>query len=96
MALFRDFSREAAARFAFLLGTPAFVGAAVLEAKDLTSLSADESLELGIGFSCSAIVGILVIHFLMRFLRTRTLAPFAHYRFVVAALTLVIGGIRVA
>ncbi|MCL4241979.1 MAG: undecaprenyl-diphosphatase UppP [Dehalococcoidia bacterium] len=93
--LFRDIRRDDAARFAFLLGTPAFVGAAALTAKDLTGLSGREGLELGIGFLCSATVGFAVIHLLLRYLRTRTLLPFVLYRFAVAALALTIGGIRV-
>ena len=96
MGLFRDFTRAAAARFAFLLGTPAFVGAAVLELSDLNTLSNEDTLELLIGFAFSAVVGFLVIHYLMRFLRTHTLMPFILYRFGVAALTLIIGAIRVA
>lgn len=95
-ALFRDFDRDAAARFAFLLGTPAFVGAAVLKASDLASLSGSETRDLAVGFVCSAVVGFLAIHVLLRFLRTRSLLPFVLYRFGVAALTLVIGAIRVA
>jgi undecaprenyl-diphosphatase len=94
--LYRNFSRDSAARFAFLLGTPAFVGAALLKAKDLSSLSGHETTELIIGFVCSAVVGFVVIHFLMRFLRTRSLLPFVVYRLAVAALTLIIGAIRVA
>lgn len=94
--LLRDIRRDDAARFAFLLGTPAFVGAAALTARDLSGLSGRESVDLGIGFAMSAIVGFAVIHFLLRYLRTRTLLPFVLYRFVVAALTLVIGGIRLA
>lgn len=95
-ALFRDFTRDSAARFAFLLGTPAFVGAAVLKFGDLENLSNKETVELLIGFACSAVVGFLVIHFLLRFLRTRTLMPFVMYRFIAAGLTLLIGALRVA
>ena len=94
--LFRDVRRDDAARFAFLLGTPAFVGAAALAARDLSGLSGRDLAELALGFSLSAAVGFAVIHFLLRYLRTRTLAPFVIYRFAVAALTLVIGAIRVA
>lgn len=95
-ALFRDFSRDSAARFAFLLGTPAFVGAAVLKSKDLSGLSNHETVELVVGFVCSGVVGFLVIHFLLRFLRTRTLMPFVVYRFVAAGLALAIGAFRIA
>lgn len=94
VGLFRDFTRESAARFAFLLGTPAFVGAALIEAPELKGLSNQETTELAIGLAASALVGFLVIHSLMRFLRTRTLFPFVFYRFGVAALTLVIGALR--
>ena len=94
--MFRELTRDAAARFAFLLGTPAFVGAAILESKDLTSLTSHEWTELAIGFAFSFAVGMLVIAFLMRFLRTRTLMPFVYYRFAVAGLTLIIGAFRVA
>ena len=78
------------------MGTPAFVGAALLKSGDLTDVSGHEAMELGIGFAASAVVGLLVIHYLMRFLRTRTLMPFVYYRFVVAGLTLLIGAVRVA
>ncbi len=94
--LFRDFTRDSAARFAFLLGTPAFVGAALLKSKDIENLSGHQTNELLIGFVCSAIVGFLVIHLLLRFLRNRTLLPFVVYRLIVAALTLIIGAVRVA
>ena len=95
MGLFRDLTRDSAARFAFLLGTPAFVGAAILKSGDLASLSGREGLELAIGFVCSAVVGFAVIHYLLRFLRTHTLMPFIWYRLAVAAITLLIAGIRV-
>ncbi|HNO66468.1 MAG TPA: undecaprenyl-diphosphate phosphatase, partial [Tepidiformaceae bacterium] len=95
-ALFRNFTRDAAARFAFLLGTPAFVGAAVLKSGDLEGLDSKATTELLIGFAFSAVVGFLVIHFLLRFLRSRTLMPFVVYRLFAAALTLLIGAIRIA
>jgi undecaprenyl-diphosphatase len=96
MGLFRHLTRDGAARFAFLLGTPIFIGAAALKASDLAALSGRESAELAIGFACSAVVGFAVIHYLLRYLRTRGLLPFVLYRYAVAALTLVIGAIRVA
>ena len=95
-AMFRNFGRSDAARFAFLLGTPAFIGAALLKSKDLAHESSRQWGELGVGFVFSAVVGFLVIHWLLRFLRTRSLVPFAVYRWGVAILTLVIAGLRVA
>jgi undecaprenyl-diphosphatase len=94
--LFRHLTRDAAARFAFLLGTPAFVGALLLKANDLSGLSGREAVDLGFGFLSSFAVGLAVIHLLLRWLRTRTILPFVYYRYGVAALTLIIAGIRVA
>lgn len=95
MALFRNLSRDSAARFAFLLGTPAFVGAALLKAPDIFDASGREFAELAIGFVMSAVVGFVVIHWLLRFLRTRSLLTFVVYRYGVAAVTLIIAAIRV-
>ncbi len=95
MGMFRNLTRDSAARFAFLLGTPAFIGAAILKSNDLANLSGRESAELAIGFVASAVVGFAVIHYLLRYLRTRTLIPFIWYRVAVAAITLAIGAFRV-
>lgn len=96
VGLMRDLDRGAAARFAFLLGTPAFVGAALVKLSDFTGESSKALGELAVGFGFSAVVGLLVIHFLMRYLRTRSLMPFVVYRWGVAGLTLVIAGFRVS
>lgn len=91
--LFRDLSRNDAARFAFLLGTPAFVGAAAVKSKDI----ADGPMsEFFIGFVCAAVVGFLAIHLLLRYLRTRSLLPFIVYRYALAALTIVIAAVRIS
>ncbi|MEX1103529.1 MAG: undecaprenyl-diphosphate phosphatase, partial [Dehalococcoidia bacterium] len=90
-----DLRRDAAARFGFLLGTPAFVGAALLKSGDLGNAWQDEFDVLALGFVASAVTGFVVIHYLLRYLRTRSLLVFVLYRYVVAALTLLIGGIRV-
>lgn len=94
-ALFRQFARADAARFAFLLGTPAFVGAALLASLDLRDESSPDLVELGVGFACSALVGFVVIRWLLRFLRTRTLLPFVAYRLVLATITLAVAAARV-
>ena len=90
MALFLHLRRDDAARFAFLLGTPAFVGAALLKLGDLSGQSGNEWGQLAVGLATSAVVGFLVIHYLLRFLRTRTLLTFVVYRYAVAAITLVV------
>jgi undecaprenyl-diphosphatase len=81
--LFTGLTRAAAARFSFLLGTPAILGAALLQGIDLAR--GEEDLDLAImlaGFVASACVGFATIHFLMRFLATNGLEPFVIYRIV--------------
>lgn len=92
--LFLNLSRDTAARFAFLLGTPAFAGAAFVEAGNLSGQSGSAWAQLIIGLVTSAVVGVLVIHYLLRFLRTRSLLPFVSYRYGVAAVTLFVLAIR--
>ncbi len=94
--VFLDFRRDSAARFAFLLGTPAILGAALFKATDLGRAWRDEFDLLAVGFVASAVTGFLVIHFLLRFLRVRSLLVFALYRYGLAALTLIVAGFRVA
>lgn len=77
------FQREDAARFAFLLGTPAFAGAALLKSFDLADAPRDELLNLAAGMLAAAVVGFIAISWLLRFLRTRSLVPFVIYRWVV-------------
>jgi len=95
MGLFRHLTRNDAARIAFLLGTPAFVGAGILKAFDLVGNSDIRIGPLVVGFAFSAVVGFLAIHFLLRYLRTRSLLLFVVYRYGAAALTLIIALVRV-
>ncbi len=96
MGLFRHLTRNDAARIAFLLGTPAFVGAGALKASDLLSNKDISAGPLIVGFATSAVVGFLAIHLLLRYLRTRSLVPFVIYRYGAAVVTLVIALLRVA
>lgn len=96
VGLARGLRREDAVRFAFLLGTPAFVGALLLKSADLASLSGPEARDMVIGFATSAVVGFTAIHFLLRWVRTRSLLVFVLYRYAVAIVTLAIGAVRIA
>lgn len=89
------FRRDEAARFAFLLGTPALFGAFLLQAPKLVSDSSEYGPVL-VGFLTSMAVGFVVIHALLRYLRARSLVPFVAYRFAVAILALTIAALRVA
>jgi undecaprenyl-diphosphatase len=89
-------SREAAARFSFLLATPITLGAGMYGSRDLLSEThtATEWLAIGGGFAAAALAGVMAIGFLLRWLRTRSVAVFSLYRLLFAALvvTLVLAG----
>jgi len=83
--LFRGMTREAAARFSFLLSTPLIAGAAAKELPGLIKMRHTGQLDLpistlAISIAVSAIVGYLVIAFFLRYLQTRTLKIFIYYR----------------
>jgi len=84
-SLFRDMKRDTAARFSFLLSTPALAGAAVMALHDVYKaggIPPGLMKDFVVGVSVSAIGGWLVIAWLLRFLRTRTLRFFVYYRVI--------------
>lgn len=89
--LFRNFDRTSAARFSFLLSTPAIGGAALLTLGKAVSDGSffDEVDVILAGGITSAVVGWLTIAYLMRFIQTRSFFPFVVYRLVVGAVLLV-------
>lgn len=82
--LFRGMSRDAAARFSFLLSTPIIAGAAALKAWHLRQhpLPPEMIQPFLAGIVVSALVGYLAISGLVRYLRTRSLKIFIVYRIV--------------
>lgn len=79
--LLRGLDRATAARFSFLLGVPAILGAGLLSGLDL--LRADDLATqiplLLAGFAAAAVSGYLCIHFLLTWLRRHSLYLFAGY-----------------
>lgn len=89
--LFSGLSREVAARFAFLLGVPAILGAGFLELVSSREVITSASiLPILLGSVAAFVVGLLVIHFLLEFLRRRSLGIFIWYRVVLALVILVL------
>jgi undecaprenyl-diphosphatase len=83
--LLRNLNREAAARFSFLLATPALAGAALKAFLDLHKhggLSHGMHLPVLVGVVVSAVSGWVVIAFFLQFLRTHTLRFFVYYRII--------------
>lgn len=88
--LARGIRREDAARFSFLLGTPAFLGAGLLQLlkamEESQALVVAQAPLLLVGFTASAISGFIAIRFLLAYLRKRPLYPFAVYCICVSLL----------
>jgi undecaprenyl-diphosphatase len=85
VGLFQGVSREAAARFSFLLSIPAILGAGILKLDELGNAT-EAPAELVAGTLAAAVSGFLAVSFLIRLLRTRTLWPFIWYRLAAGAL----------
>jgi undecaprenyl-diphosphatase len=85
-------TRETAARFSFLLATPITLGAGLYGSRNLVTAShtSIEWLAIGVGFAAAAISGAFAIGFLLRWLRTRSLAVFCVERVLLAALVVVL------
>jgi undecaprenyl-diphosphatase len=95
--LFRDLTPAAAARFSFLLSTPA-VGAAA--AKALYDIHKEGGLhqlftaQFVVGVTVSALTGCAVIAWFLRYLRNSGLRPFVYYRILFGIIVLALAFIR--
>ena len=78
--------RESAAKFSFMLAMPITLGAVIF---DLTSFTFDLGLILGI--LASFIVGVIVIKFLLDYLRKGSFKVFALYRVILGIIILALG-----
>ncbi|HKV28449.1 MAG TPA: undecaprenyl-diphosphatase UppP [Candidatus Acidoferrales bacterium] len=93
--LFRGMTREAAARFSFILSTPVIAGAAVIELPKLLKMHRAGTLALPfstifISIAVSAVVGMIVIAFFLRYLQVRTLKIFIYYRILLGIVILLL------
>jgi undecaprenyl-diphosphatase len=87
------FDRGAAARLSFLMSLPIIAGAGLFEGVDVVAnggIPDDYVAPFVWGMVAAAISSFLVIGWLLRFLQTRSFAPFVIYRFVVGAAVIVI------
>lgn len=83
-----NFSKIEAARFSFLLGTPAMGGAFILEAKEILSFIGDPVFYVGI--ISSFIVGLLSMKFLFKLLKNFGFMGYAVYRIIIALIIIFI------
>ncbi|GGO68279.1 undecaprenyl-diphosphate phosphatase [Nocardioides deserti] len=87
------YEREAATRYAFLLAIPAVVGAGLFELKEIPH--GDNTYGWGPTITAtivSFVVGYAAIAWLLRYVSTRSYAPFVLYRVGLGALVLVLVG----
>ena len=90
--LFAGLTREAAARFAFLMATPITFGAGIWEVRKILSGEAGVDLPLvplAAGMLASLIAGLLAIAVTLRYLRTHSVGVFVVYRIALAALVVI-------
>lgn len=74
-------TREDAERFSFLLSTPIILGAGLVKFPKILSNPAMIDINFVVGMVVSAIVGLISIGFLLRYVQTKDFRPFAWYRF---------------
>ena len=89
-SLLAKIDRETAGEFSFLLSIPAILGAFVLEAKDLGTLTQTISvLPLAIGCLAAFTSGVLALTMLMKLIKKGKLQWFAYYLIPLAILGLI-------
>ena len=88
--LFRNFDREAAARYSFLLSVPAVVLSGVFELRDIGGDERGLGRRDGIATLAAFVSGYAAIAWLLRYLRTHTLNVFVAYRIPLGVLVIVL------
>jgi undecaprenyl-diphosphatase len=91
--LFAGLTREAAARFSFLMATPIIAGAGLFEARNLLTGQAGVPIQAGplaVGMVAALISGLAAIHLMLRYVRTRSYLVFVAERVLIAAVVLVV------
>jgi len=83
-------TREAAARFSFLLSAPIILGAGLVEVPHLLKTPGMLNLTFGISVIVSALAGMASIGFLLRYLQSKSFLPFVWYRLLLGVLVLIL------
>lgn len=88
--LFLGLEKELSARFSFLLSIPAILGAALVQAKDISAGFDVNTGAFLAGFIAAAVSGYLAIKLMLKLIKERNLLAFAYYCWVVGALVLLL------
>jgi len=86
--LFAGLTREAAARFSFLLSVPAIAASGLFELPAALALGREDVLGLLIATLAAAVSGYAAIAFMLRYLRTHSTLVFVVYRLALGAAVL--------
>ncbi len=90
-ALFLGLSREAAARFSFLLAVPVITAATLFVAADLVHAKVETDWgKLALAFVLSAVSAYAVVHYFLAFIRRIGMQPFVVYRIALGVVLLVL------
>ena len=96
--LLRGLTREAAARFSFLLSAPAILAAALKGARDIQKsggIPHNMQMPFLLGTVISGIGGVVVIAYFLKYLRSHSLMPFVYYRIVFGIIVIALAFFRV-
>lgn len=90
--IYQGFKREEAARFSFLVGAPAIFMAGVYSLVELLRVGpvGVDWVSLSIAFVTAFIFGYLAIRFMLGYLKSHNLIPFAYYRVIVGSILIII------
>jgi len=91
--LFLGLTREAAARYSFLMSAPIIAGTGAYETAKLIRGDTAVPVEWGpliVGMAAAFVTGLFAIGFLLRWLRTHRMTIFVAYRLVLAAIIVVV------
>lgn len=89
--IFRGVKGESAATFSFLLSIPAILGAAILESRGISGISAQDIPAYAAGVASAAISGFFGIKVLMKVVAGRNLKIFAFYCWTIGTISLFLG-----
>lgn len=90
--MFAGLTREAAARFSFLMATPITLGAVIWQVRKVASGEVDVAVDAGVlvaGLIASTGAGFVAIAILLRYLRNHPMTVFVAYRLALAGIVVV-------
>jgi len=87
--LFLGIERELAARYSFLLSIPAILGAALVQAKDISGLDMSMTILIA-GFIAAAVTGYIAIKIVLKLIQEKNLLIFAYYCWIIGPIAMIL------